>query len=398
MFREGWRFQRDYLYVDNMHGAPWDTIYQWYKPWVDNVRHRSDLNYILDIVSGEVSVGHSYTGGGDYPEIDRVPIGLLGADYETANGYYRIEKIYTGESWNPELEAPLAVPGLDIAEGDYLLAVNGQALTADENIYRFFEATAGRPTALLVNDQPSKEGARLVTVEPISNESALRRFDWIENNRRRVEELSDGKLAYVYVPNTGAQGFEHFNRYYFSQQDKEGVIIDERNNGGGSAADYMIDIMDRQLFGYFNSKAADRRPWTTPMAGIFGPKVMIINERAGSGGDLLPYMFREAEIGPLVGTRTWGGLVGIWDTPRFIDGGYMLAPRGGFFSVEGQWAVEGEGIAPDIEVIQDPAKVAKGQDPQLQQAVEVALKLLPEQKLDRKAEPAPPVRWRRAQE
>ena len=398
MFREGWRFQRDYLYVDNMHGAPWDTIYQWYKPWVDDVRHRSDLNYILDIVSGEVSVGHSYTGGGDYPEIDRVPIGLLGADYETANGYYRIEKIYTGESWNPELEAPLAVPGLDIAEGDYLLAVNGQALTADENIYRFFEATAGRPTALLVNDQPSKEGARLVTVEPISNESALRRFDWIENNRRRVEELSDGKLAYVYVPNTGAQGFEHFNRYYFSQQDKEGVIIDERNNGGGSAADYMIDIMDRQLFGYFNSKAADRRPWTTPMAGIFGPKVMIINERAGSGGDLLPYMFREAEIGPLVGTRTWGGLVGIWDTPRFIDGGYMLAPRGGFFSVEGQWAVEGEGIAPDIEVIQDPAKVAKGQDPQLQQAVEVALKLLPEQKLDRKAEPAPPVRWRRAQE
>lgn len=398
MFREGWRFQRDYLYVDNMHGAPWDTIYQWYKPWVDHVRHRSDLNYILDIVSGEVSVGHSYTGGGDYPDVDRLPIGLLGADYETANGYYRIEKIYTGESWNPELEAPLAVPGLDIAAGDYILAVNGQALTAGENIYRFFEATAGRPTALLVNGQPSEEGARLVTVEPITNETALRRFDWIESNRRRVEELSDGKLAYVYVPNTGAQGFEYFNRYYFSQQDKEGVIIDERNNGGGSAADYMIDIMDRQLFGYFNSKAADRRPWTTPMAGIFGPKVMIINERAGSGGDLLPYMFREAEIGPLVGTRTWGGLVGIWDTPSFIDGGYMLAPRGGFFSAEGEWAVEGEGIAPDMEVIQEPAKVAKGQDPQLQRAVETALKMLPEQKLDRKAEPDPPVRWRRAQE
>lgn len=396
IFREGWRFQRDYLYVDNVHGAPWETIYEWYRPWIDHVRHRSELTYVLDIVSGEVSIGHSYTGGGDLPDVDFVPIGLLGADLEEANGRYRITKIYNGESWNPNLQAPLAVPGLDVSEGDYILAVNGRSLEAPTNPYSAFEGTAGRLTELLVNDSPSEEGARLVTVTPVRSENGLRSFDWVEGNRRKVDELSDGKLAYVYVPNTGGGGFAYFNRYYFSQQDKQGVVIDERNNGGGSAADYMIDIMNRKLFGYFNSKANDRRPWTTPMAGIFGPKVMIINERAGSGGDLLPYMFREAELGPLVGTRTWGGLVGTWDTPPFIDGGYMIAPRGGFFDAEGEWAVEGEGVAPDIEVIQDPAKVAAGQDPQLERAVQEALRLLPAQALDRKPEPAAPVRWRRA--
>jgi len=397
IFREGWRFMRDYLYVDNQHGAPWDTIYEWYRPWIDHVRHRSELTYVMDIVSGEISVGHSYTGGGDYPEVEDVPLGLLGADLEEANGRYRIAKIYTGESWNPNLQAPLAVPGLDVEEGDYILAVNGESLTAPTNPYRLFEATTGRPTELLINDQPGEEGANLITVEPISNESALRRFDWIESNRRKVEELSDGRLAYVYLPNTGGAGFEYFNRYYFSQQDKQGVVIDERNNGGGSAADYMIDIMNRKLFGYFNSKANDRKPWTTPMAGIFGPKVMIINERAGSGGDLLPYMFREAELGPLVGARTWGGLVGTWDTPRFIDGGYMIAPRGGFINADGEWAVEGEGVAPDIEVIQEPAAVRNGRDPQLERAVEEALRLLPAAPDLLQTQPAPPEKWRRAQ-
>ncbi len=397
IFREGWRFMRDYLYVDNQHGAPWDTIYEWYRPWIDHVRHRSELTYVMDIVSGEISVGHSYTGGGDYPDVEDVPLGLLGADLEEANGRYRIAKIYTGESWNPGLEAPLAVPGLDVEQGDYILAVNGEPLEAPTNPYRLFEATTGRPTELLINDQPGEEGAHLITVEPISNESALRRFDWIEGNRRKVEELSDGQLAYVYVPNTGGAGFEYFNRYYFSQQDKRGLVIDERNNGGGSAADYMIDIMSRRLFGYFNSKANDRKPWTTPMAGIFGPKVMIINERAGSGGDLLPYMFREAELGPLVGTRTWGGLVGTWDTPRFIDDGYMIAPRGGFIDADGEWAVEGEGVAPDIEVIQEPAAVMNGRDPQLERAVEKAMELLPAAPELLEGQPAAPEKWRRAE-
>ncbi len=242
------------------------------------------------------------------------------------------------------------------------------------------------------------EGSRDVVVLPTRSERALRTFDWIEGNRRMVDSLSDGRVAYVYVPNTSGAGFSSFNRYYFSQQDKRGVVIDERNNGGGSAADYMIDIMNRQLFGYFNSAAGDRRPWTTPMAGIWGPKVMLINERAGSGGDLLPYLFKAAEIGPLVGTRTWGGLVGTWDTPPFVDGGRFVAPRGGFYDVDGEWAVEGEGVAPDIEVIQEPQRVLNGEDPQLQRAVEEALRLMEENPFELQPEPAAPVRWKRPEE
>lgn len=395
MFKEGWRIQRDFLYVDNIHGAPWDKLYEWYQPWIKHVRHRSDLNYVIDILSGEVSVGHSYVFGGDMPDIDFVNIGLLGADFAIENGRYRIKKIYTGESWNPSIKAPLSVPGIHAKEGDYIIAVNGAPLTSQDNIYHFFEETVGRNTSLRLSANADGSNAKDIIVQPVSSEYSLRSFNWIEGNRKKVDELSNGQLAYVYVPNTGGGGFTYFNRYYFAQQDKKGVVIDERNNGGGSAADYMIDIMSRKLFGYFNSKAGDNRPWTTPIAGIWGPKVMIINERAGSGGDLLPYMFKEMELGPLVGTRTWGGLVGTWDTPRFIDGGGMIAPRGGFFDKDGNWAVEGEGIAPDIEVIQDPKLVLQGKDPQLEKAVEEALRLLKTQEVIHKKEPAAPVRWRR---
>ena len=393
IFREGWRFMRDFLYVENVHGAPWDKVWEWYSPWINHVRHRSDLNYVVDIMSGEVAIGHSYTGGGDMPDIDRVGVGLLGADYALDDTGYRIEKIYTGEQWNPNLKPPLFAPGLDVKEGDYITSVNGRSVSATDNVYSFFEETAGKQVRLGVRTGDEEE--RIAVVVPVSNEFGLRLVDWVEGNRRKVDELSDGQLAYVYVPNTAGNGFTSFNRYYFSQQDKKGVIIDERNNGGGSAADYMIDIMSRKLFGYFNSKAGDKRPWTTPMAGIWGPKVMIINERAGSGGDLLPYMFRANNLGPLVGTRTWGGLVGTWDTPPFIDGGRMVAPRGGFFDVDGEWAVEGEGIAPDIEVIMDPQLVLQGRDPQLERAVEEALKLLETERFEMKPEPAPPVKWKR---
>lgn len=395
IFKEGWRYMRDFLYVNNTHGAPWDDIYEWYSPWIKHVRHRTDLNYVVDIMSGEISIGHSYVSGGDTPDIDRVPIGLLGCDIALENGGYRILKIYTGESWNPSLEAPLALPGIAVKEGDYIIAINGQELDASTNPYSLLEQTAGREIILTVNDNPSKTNAKDVLVKPIRSERGLRTYDWIESNRKKVDQLSGGKLAYVYVPNTSGNGFTSFNRYYFSQQDKKGVIVDERNNGGGSAADYMIDVMSRELLGYFNSKSHDNRPWTTPIAGIWGPKVMLINERAGSGGDLLPYMFHAKEIGPLVGTRTWGGLVGTWDTPPFIDGGRMVAPRGGFYDVDGRWAVEGEGISPDIEVIQDPKSVLQGKDPQLEKGVEEAMRLLQTQEFQIQPEPAAPVRWKR---
>lgn len=395
IFREGWRYMRDFLYVNNVHGAPWNDVYKWYSPWIDHVRHRTDLNYVVDIMSGEVAVGHSYVSGGDFPDVENIPIGLLGADLEEVNGFYRIKKIYTGENWNPDLKAPLSGPGIDVREGDYLLEVNGLALRAPMNPYSLFEGTAGKQVRIKVNATTAMDGAKSLTVVPVANEGGLRSRDWVESNRRRVAELSGDKLAYVYVPNTGGPGYTYFNRYYFAQQDKKGAVIDERNNGGGSAADYMVDIMARKLRGYFNSNANDHRPFTTPMSGIWGPKVMIMNERSGSGGDLLPYLFKDMKIGPLVGTRTWGGLVGTWDTPRFIDGGRMVAPRGGFYDADGNWAVEGEGVAPDIEVLQDPAKVIKGGDPQLERAVEEALKLLKTQSVELKPEPAAPVRWKR---
>jgi len=386
---------RDFLYVDNMHGAPWDEVYEWYAPWVEHAKHRSDLNYVLDIMSGEVDVGHSYVGGGDFPDLENVQAGLLGADISMQNGAYRIDKIYTGESWNPDLRAPLSGPGIIVNEGDYILEVNGQPLNTSKNFYTHFEGTVGRQVRILVNDRPATEGARVVTVVPVANEYGLRTSNWVESNRRKVDEMSDGQLAYVWVPNTGQGGYTYFNRYYFAQQDKKGAIIDERNNGGGSAADYMVDIMARELHGFFNSKAADRTPFTTPGAGIWGPKVMVINERAGSGGDLLPFLFRKMEIGPLVGAKTWGGLVGTWDTPPFVDGGYFVAPRGGFYNLDGEWDVEGEGIAPDIEVMQTPKDVINGHDPQLEAAVEEALRLLQNYEDPIIPTPEDPVRWKR---
>jgi len=395
IFREGWRYQRDFLYVNNTHGAPWEDIYNWYSPWVEHVQHRSDLNYIVDILGGEVAVGHSYTSGGDFPEVETVPVGLLGADYEIDKGFYRFKKIYTGESWNPTLKAPLREPGIGVKQGDYLLEVNGVAVTSAENLHKHFEGTANRQVKIRVNSKPLAEGSRVVTVVPVDNDNQLRTFNWVESNRKKVDELSGGKLAYIYLPNTGQGGYTYFNRYYFAQQDKKGAVIDERNNGGGSAADYMVDIMARNLHGYFNSKVGDHRPFLTPNAGIFGPKVMLINERAGSGGDLLPYLFNKMKLGPLVGTKTWGGLVGTWDTPPFVDGGRMVAPRGGFYDVNGQWAVEGVGISPDIAVEQTPADVMKGKDPQLERAVQEALELLKTQAVELKPEPAPPVKYKR---
>lgn len=395
MLRDGWRFMRDFLYVDNQHGAPWDDVWQWYSDWLPDVEHRSDFGQLLDMVSAEIAVGHSYVRGGDFPDLTSPRTGLLGADIIASNGGYQISRIYTGENWNPGLTGPLAHAGLGVSEGDYIVAVEGQVLSAPTNPFELLEGTAGRTVRISVNSSPSVEGAREITVEPTGDEGQLRSWAWVEDNRRKVDEMSDGQLAYVWLPNTGQGGYTYFNRMYFAQQDRKGAVIDERNNGGGSAADYIVDLMARELTGYFNSKAGDKKPWTQPMAGLFGPKVMIINERAGSGGDLMPYLFRFRGVGPLVGTRTWGGLVGTWDTPPLLDGGSFVAPRGGFFDVNGEWAIEADGIAPDIEVMNTPKEVAEGRDPQLEAAVAEALRLLETEGVELMAEPAAPVRYRR---
>jgi tricorn protease len=255
------------------------------------------------------------------------------------------------------------------------------------------DGTANRQTTLTLNTTPSMQGARTVTVVPVANEQALRTRAWVESNRRLVEKLSNGQLAYVYLPNTGQPGYTSFNRYYFSQQDKKGVVVDERFNGGGSAADYIVDVLGRDFDGYFNNVAGERYPFTSPAAGIWGPKVMIINEMAGSGGDLMPYMFKRRKLGVLVGKRTWGGLVHTADTPPFIDGGSMIAPRGGFFSREGKWAVENEGVAPDVDVENWPKDVVAGRDPQLERAVQEAMRMLKERPVERMPKEPPPPTW-----
>jgi tricorn protease len=393
MFNEGWRKQRDYLYVTNAHGSDWPKMKQMYGQLLPYVNHRADLNYLLDNMGAELAVGHSYVRGGDMPGVPPSPGGLLGADFVIESGRYKITRIYDTESWNPDLRAPLAAPGVDVSVGDFIVAINGVDLRAPDNIYRLLDGTADRQTVLAVNSKPAMEGARQVTVVPVSSEQGLRTRAWVEHNRRLVDTLSHGQLAYVYVPNTGQGGYESFNRYYFAQQDKKGAIIDERFNGGGSAADYIVEILGRDFDGYFNNVAGDRMPFTSPSAGIWGPKVMIVNEMAGSGGDLMPYMFKRRRIGPLVGKRTWGGLVHTADTPPFVDGGTMIAPRGGFFTRDGTWAVENEGVAPDIDVENWPKDVIAGRDPQLERAVEEALRLLKAQPVERRTTEPPPPTW-----
>ncbi|HVX41218.1 MAG TPA: PDZ domain-containing protein [Gemmatimonadaceae bacterium] len=394
IFNEAWRNQRDYLYVPNEHGSDWPKMKQMYGALLPYVNHRADLNYLVDMMGSEISIGHSYVRGGDIPESQVIePAGLLGADFAIDNGRYKITKIYDSEEWNPDLRAPLAEPGIDVHVGDYILAINGQNLQTPDNIYRLLDGTANKQIELTVNSTPSMTGARHVTVVPIANEQGLRTRDWIEHNRHIVDSLSHGQLAYVYLPNTGQPGYTSFNRYYFAQQDRKGAIIDERFNGGGSAADYIIDVLQRNFDGYFNNTAGDRMPFTSPAAGIWGPKVMIINEMAGSGGDLMPYMFKYRKVGTLVGKRTWGGLVHTADTPPFIDGGSAIAPRGGFFARDGKWAVENEGVAPDIDVENTPEAVISGHDPQLEAAVTEAMKELKEHPVDRMTHEPPPPTW-----
>lgn len=375
-----------------MHGTDWAAMKKMYEPLLPFVMHRADLNYLMDNMGAEIAIGHSYVRGGDLPEVPNGNGGLLGADFTVENTRYRIAKIYDGESWNPELRAPLSTPGVNVAVGDYIMAINGVELRAPDNIYRWLDGTANRQTVLTVNTRPEMTGARQITVLPVGNEQGLRTRAWVERNRRIVDSLSKGTIAYVYLPNTGQPGYTSFNRYYFAQQDRQGVVVDERYNGGGSAADYIVDILGRDYDGYFNNPVGDRYPYTSPANGIWGPKVMIVNEMAGSGGDLMPFMFKRRKLGPLIGMRTWGGLVATTDTPPFVDGGSMIAPRFGFFTREGKFAVENEGVAPDIEVENWPKDVIAGKDPQLERAVEEALRLLKLNPGDRRAtEPTAPI-------
>lgn len=375
IFRETWRIQREFFYDPKMQGADWEAIYKKYLPMLAFVGHRADLGYLIAQMGGELTIGHSYlTGAGDIPGEDPVSVGMLGADIETENGKYKIKRIYDGENWNPELRSPLSSPGIDVKEGDFILEVNGKPLDSATNFYSVFENTANRQTVLRINNKPSREGSRLVTVVPVASENGLRTRAWVEDNRRMVDKLSGGRLAYVWLPNTGGPGYSSFIRYFYAQQDKEGTVVDVRYNQGGMVADFVVNELDRKPMGFFTLR--DGKSFFSPIAGVYGPKVMLINESAGSGGDALPYYFKLRKLGPLIGTRTWGGLVGTLGVPPTIDGGGITAPSLAFFNLEGKWDVENIGVAPDIEVENTPSEVIKGHDPQLERAVTEALKML----------------------
>ncbi len=373
MFHEVWHLQKEYFYVENMHGADWPAMKVKYEKFLPFVNHRADLTYLFNEMMGEMVVGHNYIYPGDEPAAPSVGVGMLGADYEVINGAYKIKKIYQRLDWNPGFKSPLGEPGLNVKEGQYIVAVDGVPLDEKTSIYSLFGHKTGKQVTLKLNSKPGLEGARDILVVPISfgAELELRRMEWVERNRKKVETLSNGQIAYVYMPNTGPEGYTYFNRYYFSQMDKKALLVDERNNGGGWVADYVIDLLSRERMSYWAIR--DGKSFTTPGNGIYGPKAMIINENAGSGGDMMPYMFREKGLGKLIGRTTMGILVGISGYPTLLDGGRITSPNFGIYDTKGNWIIENEGVAPDIFVEQTPKELIEGKDPQLERTVKILL-------------------------
>ncbi len=374
IYNEAWRLMRDYFYDANHHGQNLTALKDHYAAYLPHLVRREDLSAVMQEMFSHITVSHLGVGGGDVPQTGTpANTGLLGADYEVAQGRYRIKRILQGDNSMPLLTAPLAQPGIHVKVGDYLLAVDNQEINATENLYRYFVGKAGKPTQIKVAATPNGDDARTYTVIAMPGENTLRLFNWIEDNRRKVAELSGGKLAYIYLPDTGRTGYDLFNRDFYAQLDKQGVIIDERSNSGGAPADYFIDLLKRQPLSSYAFREGADMPF--PVATIPGPRVMIINEDAGSGGDTLPWMFRQAGLGTLVGKRTWGGGIGGYiNLPSFVDGGGMSAPNRGFFNPKkGTWDIENNGVAPDVEVELLPAAVRAGHDPQLEKAVQIAL-------------------------
>jgi tricorn protease len=391
IFNEAWRINRDYFYDPAMHGLNWQAIRGKHAVFLPHLATRDDLFQLIRGMLSELGVGHSYQSPGDnFSAIPPVPGGLLGADYEVANGRYRFKKVFGGLNFNVELRAPLTEPGVNVKAGDYLLAVGGRDLAPPANLHAFLENTAGKLTTITVGPSPDGKGARTVTVVPVASEEALRNRDWVEGNIRKVHAATGGRVAYVYVPNTASLGHTYFKRYFFPQADKQAIIVDERFNGGGSVADYYINNLKRGEIAWWAMRyGADMK---TPSASIQGPKVMLVDENAGSGGDLLPWMFRQEKLGPIIGKRTWGGLIGILGFPVLMDGGTVTAPNLAFFTRQDGWGVENEGVSPDIEVEQTPADVMAGRDPQLEKAIEVVMEALRRQPPSAPVRPAYPAR------
>lgn len=391
VFTDAWRIQRDFFYVDNLHGVDWVAVRDHYRKKLADAASREDVSFIIGEMIAELNVGHAYYWGGDIESEPSNPVAQLGVDFALENGAYRIERIYRGADWDVDVRGPLTQPGVDVKEGDYLLAVNGVPMDTSRDPFASFQHVLGRAVTLTVSENPQwDDDARDVVIEPARSEASVRYRAWIERNRRYVEEQTDGQVGYIYVPDTGVNGQNDLVRQYFGQLDKKAIIIDERWNGGGQIPTRFIEMLNRPITNYWARR--DNRDWPWPPDAHQGPKCMLINGPSGSGGDAFPHYFKQAGLGKLIGTRTWGGLVGISGNPTLIDGGYTAVPTFGYYTPEGRWSIEGHGVDPDIEVMDDPALMVNGGDPQLDAAIRLMLEEIQRNVYTPPARPAPPVR------
>jgi tricorn protease len=388
MFNEAWRLERDFYYDPGMGGLDWKAIGERYRQLVPYVAHRADLNYILGELIGELSTSHAYVGGGEFPKVARVGVGLLGADYalDAGSGLYKFARVYRGRDWNSPVSAPLGEPGIGVKDGDFLLEVNGRPLRAPENVYAAFTGTVGKLTTIKVGASATDAKARTYTVKPIANEASLRYVAWVRGNYDKVQAATGGKVGYIHVPNTAIQGMQEFTKGYYPQVYKDGMIVDERFNGGGFIPDFFVQRLQEKTWTYWSTRdGADTR---TPQNSVDGPKCILANEYAGSGGDAFPYYFKLKGVGPIIGKRTWGGLVGISHSLPLVDGGAVTMPDFGMFSTDGKWVVENHGVDPDIEVENTPESMVSGHDPQLEKAIEWTLEQLKQNPVKRPERPA----------
>jgi tricorn protease len=389
MYVDAWRTLRDWFYDPTLHGVDWKALRERYAELVPHVASRQDLDFILGELGAELSAGHVYVERGREPEVERVENGLLGGEVEAhSSGYFKIARIFPGENWHEDFRSPLTEPGVNVKPGDFILAVDGQTTKGVDNFYRLLQNKADRVVTLRVNSRPAEEGAREVRVRPVDSEQNLRYLEWVQATRAKVEKASGGRIGYIHLPNTAVEGNRELFKAFYPQAHKDALIFDDRYNGGGFVPDRMLELIDRPLLNYWVVRGMEH--YSTPGFVHTGPKVTLINGQAGSGGDAFPYFFRKLGLGPLIGTATWGGLIGLNFTPPLIDGGQLSAPSFRFLTTEGEWAVEGEGVKPDIEVIDRPDAVAKGQDPSLEAAIDYLLKELEKNPPQKLKVPQPP--------
>jgi tricorn protease len=391
IFNEVWRRYHDFFYVKNMNGYDWKGLHDQYRPLVDYVAHRSDLNYVLGEMVSELSVSHAYIEGGDYEMPKRPQVALPGAriELDSAAGRYKLAKIYRGQNEEELYRSPLTEVGVDVKEGDYILAIDGEELTAQQNPYKLLLNKANRPVQLTVNSKPTLDGSHKISYRPITTERNLIYLDWVTHNREAVDKATSGRVGYIHIPDMGAAGIREFIKYYYPQIRKEALIVDVRGNGGGNVSQMLIERLKRELLGTGFARN-DQETNTYPDTVFYGPKVCLINETSASDGDIFPYMFRQASLGPLIGKRTWGGVVGISGRGPLIDGGTVFVPEFATASAVGEYVIEGHGVDPDIVVENDPAAVIEGRDPQLERAlteIQKALQTAPKKLPSRPADP-----------